>query len=269
MKNDKKEKVPVWKKEDYDLINTGTRQIVLAHPMHFETLLNILKRIPFPPPLIERLLQGFEREAKGLLKEVNPLIKKHQNKKPSPQYGSLAEITKWQMIDNKLYAKYDSAKRVLIAANDVREAIRAKDAERTAIDTMRLVFAAVTANLHEIIMKGIRAKTAPAKGGRADKEKHGIIAAIKRTMKKIDKEDAFSLWLYFAENHHGYENAFKIGKYKIFFQIDINGMRINPSKRDAAKRGKLLEIIDDDDNTLTGIVLSTFRQYVSKVKNKL
>ena len=75
---DKKKEIPVWEKEDYGLINTATRQIILGYSMHFESLLNILKRIPFPPPLIERLLQGFEREANDLLKELNPLIKKHQ-----------------------------------------------------------------------------------------------------------------------------------------------------------------------------------------------
>ena len=80
--------------------------------------------------------------------------------------------------------------------NHVRDDIQNSDAEGAALDMMRLTFAATNANLHDVIIRGIRAKAAPAKGGRVPKRKQGCLLAAEDALLHCKRKDAVSLWKY-------------------------------------------------------------------------
>ena len=106
-----------------------------------------------------------------------------------------------------------------------------------------------------------------SQGGKADKEKYGILSAIQKIIKQTGKSDALSLWEYFAQNHNGYAKALRIGDYEIFFQFDIEGISKNSiSRLDAAKRAVLVQITNQDNSTMRTIKLPTFRQKVSRIR---
>jgi len=141
------------------------------------------------------------------------------------------------------------------------------DDQEEFINRIKTILACFNVRLSDVITHGIRVKNAPARGGRGDKKKHGIIAAIKKVMKKTVIKDAFSYWCHFARNHYGYKNALVVGGYKIFFQVDVNDIPEDKlSAKDTFKRGKLFEIFRDNEKNLEGIKLSTFRTYVGKIK---
>lgn len=263
MKNGEKERLPIWKKGDYDLINTGIRQTVLAYPMDFESLLKILKSNPFPPSLIERLLQGFEVEALTILDKAIPMIENHQKNKPSSKPDAIKKRLDYDLTGNKLHAKSHSAQKVLIAANDVREAIKTNDTERAITDTMRLVYAAVTADLYDLVFDGIRGKGGRKRAGQTDRSKHGIVLAIQAILPKLRKRTPLELWNYFKENHRGKSKGLWVGnyyglpRYQIYFYPEI---KLEKS---------LLVQFDEITNEESSMVFSSFVRLFYKEKKKL
>ena len=265
-KKNEPKRIDRWNDFDLDLVNNWTKNLLFEGPFCLDQDLE-LKPLEF-------FLIEFEDEAKKILEEnglyseelieawrnpsnVKDFSRLYPQRKDSP--SRFSPLLTSMSLQNVAY--------VFLCVHRVRRDILNGDARQTAIDMLRLCFATVSANLHEMIVRGIKAKTAPAKGGKAGKKKHGIIAAIEKIFKG---QDAFSAWLYFAENHYGYEKALEIEGYKIFFRIDIRGLQQDRiSKRDTYRRGMLFEIFQDDVKTERGIKLPTFRRYFSETRKKI
>ncbi len=210
MKTKEKKPSMIWTKEDWAWINTTTKGIILGHAQYrIDSLLNNLgnlhKALPDRPTVCEFMLQGFEREAKDILNECaerSPKIRKGSDN------DSLIEIMKKDNEYHRWLAKTDSAWRIIAAAMNIREAIALGDGERTAIETMRLVFAAVTMNVYEEIMRGLRLqpKLAPARGGRAQKKRQWVIEVIIRIIEKAKNKTFSGIKGYLEINHEKKRN---------------------------------------------------------------
>jgi hypothetical protein len=241
---------PIWIRQDWDLIDSPTKKIFLAYPQHLDDILRTLEDSPLvkcPLDMINIFLDEFKREAQALLKRIG--FNDDHLKDPK----SLMYIQKVAAKNRNIMA--DNASRVLLGVNFVREAIKKKDAGNTAIEMMRLVFAALTANLYDLVLRGIRAKTAPVRGGRVPKKLEGIILAIKKVLKKAKRKGALDLWHYFKNNHKK-NNDLQIGEYAIWFYEDPTGAGEN-----------LLYLSDGEKER--GISFSAFKRYVREVKKTM
>lgn len=118
-----------------------------------------------------------------------------------------------------------------------------------------------------LVREGISRIDGRSEGGKVPKECAMVKEAMIETQSEIKAKDAFSLWLHFARQHYGFAHSQKIGEWDIFFMIDLKGLNENEIPgNDAARRGKLFQIFRNDDKTLKGIKLPTFRQYFSEIK---
>ncbi|MCJ7783486.1 MAG: hypothetical protein MUP41_06095 [Desulfobacterales bacterium] len=118
----------------------------------------------------------------------------------------------------------------------------------------------------KFVREGINRIDGRSKGGQKPKERSMIKQAMIKSLPKIEKKDAFSLWLYFAKNHYGFQKALRVEEHNIFFQIDIKGIdKETIPIKEAAKRGKLFQMFLNEDSTMKGIKLPTFRQYFSEL----
>lgn len=179
-------------------------------------------------------------------------------------YGYLYHIEK--LLHEKLEAWYDARDDI----HELKTLIEKYDHLRTFLLTLRIATIAYKNGLiPKFVREGVSRIEGRSKGGQKTKERGMIKQAMIENYSKIDKKDAFSLWLYFAENHYGFEKALRIKDYNIFFEIDIKGIdKETISIKEAAKRSKLFQIFLEDDRTLKGIKLPTFRQYFSKLFSK-
>jgi hypothetical protein len=270
-----------WNPDDLTFLDNRTKDLSFSSPYELERslerLTESLKRSQTEPGLtpLEFILREFRDEAKKKLEE-NGL----DSEELTEVWRTLFDPEDFSSLH--LYLEYNSpsllepletsvqlqnAAHVAFCVDRLRSDISNGDAQQTAIDMLKLCFATVGANLHEIIIRGIRAERGPSLGGKTSQRKRGIDLAIEKIFKG---QDAFSIWLYFVKNHYGYEKALEIEGYKIFFKIDIQGLQQDRiSKRDAYKRGMLFEIFQDDVKTERGIKLPTFRRYFSETRKKI
>lgn len=208
---------------------------------------------------LEDFLEPLENKAKEIFKNEMSF------KEDSQARRTLKEgISRYQANP-----KYQNAKALLEEANHLRELILKTKTPRDVVYSLTWLLG-IAYDLGW--PKPLYLLQGRSKGGRAIKKKVGIIQAIEKVLLESEcrKKDALSLFAYFYKNHDGPENALKVGSYKIFFQIDINGVHEEKmSLLEAAKRGMIFEIFKDDDRTLHGIGLSSFRQYVGDVKRQL
>jgi hypothetical protein len=233
MKTKKKRTNPFWGRDDWALTEGFVTGAVLSWPQSLETSLEVLKRRlkgqSGSASLILVILEIFEGEARAIFEKAVIEGERLQKVKPDSKRASLLEIRKYQTKESEIQAKMDGAKRVIARAFEIREDISERNAEQTAVDMMRLVFASVTANLHEIVMKGIRAKTAPSRGGRVDKKLQGIILATRWALKDCRNKGALALWRHLKRELEDGERTFggfDIGfdqKKHCLFQIDRTG----------------------------------------------
>ena len=273
--------IDLCKDVDLTFLDNRTKNLSFSAPYELERTLKrlteSLKHSQTKPrlTLLEFILREFEDEAKKKLQEngldseeltelwydrFDPEDFSHLRDPLCNYYPSLTEPLESSV-------QLQNAAHVGFCTDRVRRDIAKGDAEQTAIDMLKLCFATINANLHEIIRRGIRAEKAPSSGGKKSQRKRGIDLAIEKNFKD---QDAFSAWLYFAENHYGYEKALKIEGYDVFFGIDIQGLQQDRiSKKDVYKRGMLFEIFHDNLETQRGIKLSTFRRYFSETRKKI
>jgi hypothetical protein len=159
-----------------------------------------------------------------------------------------------------------SAREGLFSTDDL---LKNEQDEREYAHRLLTIAGIFTPKTSDIIQRGLRAKTAPAKGGGAKKELKGILKAIKMILPKAEKTDAFSLFNHFVKCHKGVESALNIpikeGVCKVFAM-----MGKDKKGKPRAMIYQILGVSDEDldDRTLQGIVLPTFRRYVRKAKQK-
>jgi len=259
MKIERKKSNPVWTRDDWGLAKGFTTSAVLCWPNLPESNLKVLKELARgnSVEVVEIVLKGFEKEARGIYEKAVIEYARLQKVRPDSFRASLVEITKFEKNESEIRARLDGTKRVFERAEGVRRAIKRKATEEAALEMMILVFAAVTVNLHGIINKGIRAKTAPAKGGRGDKKFYGIISAIEQTLKNNNAGNAHTIWRYFKKNHRGEDNPIEIDDYEIYFYEDMTG-----------KEENLLfqKHINGKERSMK---YSTFERHVNSIKKKL
>ena len=115
-----------------------------------------------------------------------------------------------------------SARQVLFSSMHLRDYIANNEAENTAIEMMRLMYAAFNMSAEKLIMRGVSAKKASYHGGHASKIKGGIETAIYKIFKeKGVKLKNIEIWNYFNDNHNpdNQQDPMVIGDYEIYFQI--------------------------------------------------
>jgi hypothetical protein len=149
-----------------------------------------------------------------------------------------------------------SAKRVLFSIDNLRDYIETNDAEKAAIEMMRLLFAAICADLHDTIMQGIRTSGGQARGGRTGVDKTGYLMAIEDLMKsKGGPVSVECFWKHFEEYHKNEENQLEIptedGDYQVFYYEE-----------------KLYQRKDGDPTTQREIRKGTLKKYFAEVRKK-
>lgn len=224
MKKQKSEprKIDCWSPDDLTFLDNRTKEFSFSSPYDLERDLErraeSLKCSQTEPglTLLESILREFEDEAKKKLEE-NGLDSEW-----------LTEV--WRTFFDpkdfsrlRLHLEYDfpsllepletsmqlqMAAHVAFAADRVRNDISNGNAEQTAIDMLKLCFSIVGANLHEIIVRGIRAKGAPFKVRGTKKRPEGLLSAFKYALKNSPKKDGPSLWKFLKEYCRGDDKIF-------------------------------------------------------------
>jgi hypothetical protein len=244
---------PIWKREDWDFIDTPTKKLFLSFPNHLDNILQDLYRSPLRSEVLEIFLKEFEKEAQTLLKRngypPDPVkLLKNQNK--------IKDSTSMEAL------------RVLVAAQGVRRAILSNNAKEAAIEMMRLVFSAHIANLRQVVLRGIRATTAPSRGGRISKKNEGLILIIRVAFEKSKNKTASGLWKFIKLNYTKEEFNSKYGK--IFF-IDEDDPYWEFFKEDgiliAKKRRMKSQHLDITKEKF--VPYNTFKRYVGEVKKSI
>jgi hypothetical protein len=242
-KKNEPRKIDRWDRDDLTFLDNRTKDLSFSSPYDLERGLEhpteFLKRSQTEPglTLLEFILREFEDEAKKILEE-NDL----NSEELIERWRTFYDIEDFSRLCLQL--EYDSpsllepshtsmqlqmAAHVAFCVDRLRSDISNGDAEQTAIDMLKLCFAAVNVNLHEIIIRGIRAKTGPAKGGRVKKKLQGIILATRWALKNSRNKGALSLWRHLIRELKYGEKTF--GEFDIgfdenkncLFQIDRNG----------------------------------------------
>jgi len=178
-----------WKStlEDGDFLSNLIREFSLGPPSYFDETIEKLKHTLTHPKAepgltaIEFILRQIENEAKKILQEygypidIDELVPWLQESEgfwwtdPESGFTHFHENHSIQAL---------SAKEVLISAEKIRYEISKNNAEETAIETMRLLFAAMAADLRDVIMDGARNIQGRTRGGKASKMLLGVLKAI-------------------------------------------------------------------------------------------
>ena len=247
--------------EDADFTRSTTREFSLCYPDELDDILKRLQEsLKYPqsePGLtpLEFILRRFEEEARRILTEHG-----HPT-----DLGELLWLeddhtypVKTRMRTTALKLDVDieslSAKRVLFSAQNLRHFIAANEAEQAAIEMMRLTFAAISADMFNVLMTGVRAKQGQKKGGHRPKQKQGIMLAIREVLKQKGQNlSRENLWRYFLKNHNDTKGqpAFEVGDYTVNYEND-----------------RLFQENVTTDERPESISKATFYKYVSKIRPK-
>lgn len=207
-----------WKPtlEDSDFMSTDIRVFSLDYPSAFDDTINGLKDILSHPQVepgltvVEWFLRRLEKEAKNILQEygyptdITELVPRLQEGESFRWTDPRSGKTIFHKIPS-LQAM--SAKQILCSAENIRNAISKNDAEETAIETMRLLFAAMAADLRDTIMDGSRLSKNRKIGGEKSGLKKGILLATCYIMenKKFFTSSAQRIWNHFKLNYNDEE----------------------------------------------------------------
>lgn len=188
---------------------------------------------------VELILRQFEDESREVLTKA----------------GHTTDLKKLNQLEKAGSLEQPSwiAKQVLSLAASVRDSILRKDIEGATIGMMKLTLKAISANLYTLVRRGIRLKSAPSRGGRADKKIKGLVPALISLVQTRKQKSVSALWDYFVKKHEGEENAMVEGNTSIWIVDDCD---------------KKLLFVDDGLKTKS-IGFSGFKNYVREVKRKL
>jgi hypothetical protein len=246
--------------EDADFISTEIREYSLAPPSYFDETIEKLKDILTHPQaepgltVVEFILRRLEKEAKKILREYGyptditelvPWLRDDDSFMwTDPESGNtyFHEIPSIQAL---------SAKQVLSSVDNIRDWISMNDAEETAIETMRLLFAAMNADLRDTIMDGMRTNQRRKDGGRADKSLKAVSEVIRKIIsQKGMKYQAKEIW---KEIEATGTDGVSVQVSNETYIVYIDGEKI-VQKNDKTGRDKQRKF-------------STFLRYVTNVKN--
>ena len=222
--------------EDGDFVSTEIRVYSLESPSYFDETINALKDMLSHPQaepgltVVEFILRRLEGEAKKILQEfgyptdISELVPWLQEGESFLWTDPESEKTYFHKVPS-LQAL--SAKQVLCSVENIRYEISKNDAEETALETMRLLFAAMAADLRDTIMDGIRKSQERKHGGKKTTDKEGYYLAIKEVLKiKGDQIIRENIWRYFERFHNNIDienrksEPMYIGGYEIYFDPD-------------------------------------------------
>ncbi len=192
-KKNEPKRIDRWNDFDIDLVNNWTKNLLFESPFCLDQDLE-LKPLEF-------FLIEFEDEAKKILEEnglyseelveawrtpsdVKDFSRLYPQRKDSPSLFS--PLLTSMALQNVAY--------VFLCVHRVRKDILNGDAEQTAIDMLRLCFATVSANLHEMIVRGIKAKTAPARGGKKEKKVPAFNLLVRYAWQNSKRKTCLSMW---------------------------------------------------------------------------
>jgi len=230
MTRKRKKTIYEYTREDADFFTSDIRSFSLEPPIILDEavakLREMLKHPEEEPGLtaLEFILRRLEKEAKAIL----------------ISHGYSTDLDElWSLEDENTYLvktegggtalKCDvdiqslSAKKVLFSALHLRDDIANGKAEEAAIEMMKLLYAAISADMYDVIMTGARAKVGQKKGGRAPTKKLGILLAINKSLKALEEKgyriSRERLWRYFKENHDidKERKPIEIKNYRVFF----------------------------------------------------
>ena len=248
-KKDEPRKIDCWNPDLDDFPNENrTTLFSLFSPVeverNLERLTESLKRSQTESGLtpLEFILREFEDEAKKKLEE-NGLDSKElielwcagfdlEDCGPLSPLRTVLEDDYPSLIwpDEKAI-QLQNAAHVGFCTDRVRRDIRKGDAEQTAIDMLKLCFATVNANFHEIIIRGIRAENAPKKKRRV-REKPWFLLVLEYAKAKAQRKTFSGLITYLRAHHEGKEKPLKIDKGKVYLELSRKGdYRLNYKTR--------------------------------------
>lgn len=261
-KKNEPRKIDLWNPDDLTFLDNRTKDLSFSSPYELERslerLTESLKRSQTDPGLtpLEFILREFEDEAKKKLEE-NGL----DSEELTELWRTLFDPEDFSSLCRSLEDDFPSlvsplepsmqlqnAAHVAFCVDRLRNDISKSDVEQTAIDMLKLCFAAVNVNLHEIIIRGIRAKTGPAKGGRTPKKEERFFLVARYALQNSKKKDTLSLWKYLKKvlpelertgnNHFGnYEALFEAREYKGASEDVISIYKKNGKTKDIGFRG--------------------------------
>ena len=195
-------KISQFTEDESAFLDSRTKDLALSYPHELDA---IFKRIAsWSPRPIEIILQGFENEALALLK-----------RKSLPT--DRADL--WTLLQEEdLDLEGESAARIVLSASTLRDAIQNGEAELAAVEMLKISFAALALNLHEVVIRGIRAKAAPSKGGRVPKIRPNILEATVKLLEAKPSLSAMEAWRTF-----GRTKPLRVGDSEIYFHKDLGG----------------------------------------------
>ena len=258
----KKKKRPLgqYNLEDAEFFNkTTTRDFSTSYPEELDEALERLKEALSHPDSepgltqLEFILRRLEKEAKAVLidhgypTELDELkgLESEHTYPVQLEYGGTA----WK-CDVDIQSL--SARQVLFSAMLLREAVADGEAEQAAIEMMRLIFAAISADLHDTIMQGARARRGQSVGGSRGQDQKGYLMAIEEVRKSKGGHVSVEWsWRHFKDKHHDYENAMDIGDYEVYYYA-----------------GRLYQRKDGDIKTERSIAKNTLKRYFSEIRKK-
>jgi hypothetical protein len=172
---------------------------------------------------LEYILSRFEKDAQKLLEKPGYATTIYSKPLHALKFCKCGHLIFEDTVN--LDIKTLNAKQVLLSAKLLREAIKKKQAEKAALEMLKLFSAAICADLYETIMQG-----AHTKRGQEKRKPSRAAIAIKEAIKDILKEhpnhNHKQLWNYFKINHKGLERAFKATlnnrKHDVYYSDDIN-----------------------------------------------
>jgi hypothetical protein len=105
-----------------------------------------------------------------------------KKKKPLPKKNDVWTFEQSEFIEDAM----SSAKEALSLTHE--------DDEKTFLDMMETTLAIVDVKLSDIIVRGIRAKNAPAKGGRANKKEPAFNLLVEYAWQNSKRKTCLSMW---------------------------------------------------------------------------
>ena len=226
---------------DGAFINNTTKAFSLSYPDEIENEINHLKESLKHPQSkhgltpFEFILRGFEDEAKKILINAGISI-------------DLSDIWEslWLWKKHGIYSRgFDirtaNAGQILLSAMLVRDDIIAGEPELVALDMMRLCFAAVGANLHDVVITGIRAKWGRSKGGKHPTRCEGIYQVMKKLI--LTKNLSGEQWWRWFKREHSEDKPIEYEEYEIYFYDDYLWERAEEGKEKSITKGTFLDYL--------------------------
>ncbi len=148
-----------------------------------------------------------------------------------------------------------AAAEVILSIDMVRDAIAKKNAEGAALSMARLVFAAITANLHNLIIRGVRAALWLKEASSKPKRLLGVEALIEELIERFPHRTAGQLWAFLRE-YDSEGNAYTIPGHDSDYDFYIADGRLYQQTDDGTKCKR------------QSIAKGTFVNYVAGLKKK-